>query len=509
MKKKLLHTTASFSRKAKEVEEGVIEAIVGSSNVIDRMGEVIDQAGWSLKNYMKNPVILWGHNVHENRPPIGKALKVWVDGDKKSASGKQKLMFKVKFDLQDNFAAEVYRKIKEGFLNTVSVGFIPLESEDNIFTKAELLELSVVPVPANPEAVVQIRDLGAEPVNLKDLFSKEPTASEVAKKEEKEEKNEKEEKSEPEEEKKESKDVDKELKEKGEKEEKKEEKAEEPEVILDIELTKEEFEALEKEAKEKETTIGALLLEKYQKGGPGSGRKPDKKTPKDLDDKEGAEDLAEQLEEKLDDKLDEDLEGRNLVGKGVIPFKSFETLPESTAWDGPGETSKADTADLKVMCTWYDAEKPDVKSSYKLPHHRQSDKKVVWRGVAAAMAALLGARGGVKIPDADRKGVYNHLSRHYKQFDKNPPEFRMVEEQVLATLEEEVQAVVLDREDKHIVRLVKKVLKETKETKKEITKDALVKRNPTTAEVKMSLEVLELALSSILVSSPEGGGKEG
>jgi hypothetical protein len=40
------------------------------------------------------------------------------------------------------------------------------------------------------------------------------------------------------------------------------------------------------------------------------------------------------------------------------------------------------------------------------------------------MAALLGARGGVQIPDADRRGVYAHLERHYRQFDKEPPELR-------------------------------------------------------------------------------------
>ena len=40
------------------------------------------------------------------------------------------------------------------------------------------------------------------------------------------------------------------------------------------------------------------------------------------------------------------------------------------------------------------------------------------------MAALFGARGGVAIPDADRRGCYSHLSKHYKQFDKEPPEFR-------------------------------------------------------------------------------------
>jgi hypothetical protein len=40
------------------------------------------------------------------------------------------------------------------------------------------------------------------------------------------------------------------------------------------------------------------------------------------------------------------------------------------------------------------------------------------------MVALLGGRGGVDIPDDDRRGVYNHLSRHYGEFDKDPPEFK-------------------------------------------------------------------------------------
>jgi hypothetical protein len=76
------------------------------------------------------------------------------------------------------------------------------------------------------------------------------------------------------------------------------------------------------------------------------------------------------------------------------------------------------------MSTWFDSENPDVKSSYKLPHHRAEGHNTVWRGVAAAMVALLGGRGGVDIPDDDRRGVYNHLSRHYGEFDKDPPEFK-------------------------------------------------------------------------------------
>jgi hypothetical protein len=40
------------------------------------------------------------------------------------------------------------------------------------------------------------------------------------------------------------------------------------------------------------------------------------------------------------------------------------------------------------------------------------------------MAALLGARGEVDIPEDERRAVYNHIARYYEKFDKEPPEFR-------------------------------------------------------------------------------------
>ena len=172
---KILHTKAEVV--AKE-EEGVVEGVVGSTEVIDRLEEVIEQDGWELSNYKKNPVVLWGHNVREERPPIGKAVKVWLEGVRK-----KKLTFNIKFDLEDTFAAEIYRKVKEGFLSTVSVGFLPIDYEpmnkdDTSFfapqryTKQELLELSFVPVPANPEALTTLKSMGIEPVELKDLYPK-------------------------------------------------------------------------------------------------------------------------------------------------------------------------------------------------------------------------------------------------------------------------------------------------------------------------------------------------
>lgn len=110
--------------------------------------------------------------------------------------------------------------------------------------------------------------------------------------------------------------------------------------------------------------------------------------------------------------------------KRAIPYKRTPLAPEDAPWDAAREVREADVDDLMVMCAWYDAENPDIKSSYKLPHHRAAaPHECVWRAVVAAMAALFGARGGVQIPDEDRRAVYNHLARHYEDFGKEPPEF--------------------------------------------------------------------------------------
>jgi HK97 family phage prohead protease len=152
-----------------EDKEGLLDVSVASSNVADRDGEIINQDGWDLKNFKKNPQLLWAHNVREVRPPIGKVTRIWFDGE-----GKSKVMkFKAMFDMADQFAADIYRKIKEGFLNAFSVGFMPLEKDGNTYTKTELLEISVVPVPANPSALVEIRSKGIEPMEWKDFTHKE------------------------------------------------------------------------------------------------------------------------------------------------------------------------------------------------------------------------------------------------------------------------------------------------------------------------------------------------
>ena len=129
--------------------------------------------------------------------------------------------------------------------------------------------------------------------------------------------------------------------------------------------------------------------------------------------------------------------------KSVIPFKSYSLAGEKVKWDAGTEVKAADVDDLKAMCTWYDKPNADKKAAYKLPHHKQKGYTTVWRGVANAMARLLQA--GTQIPDADRKGVYNHLAKHYKEFDKPVPDFKdYTDQEWIAMFPDQVTEIGID-----------------------------------------------------------------
>ena len=125
----------------------LIVGAVGSNGIIDRHGESLNPMGWILDNYLKNPVILFAHDY--SSLPIGKAVKVWIEN--------KQLMFTIQF-ADTPMANQVFDLFKGGFLNAFSVGFIPTKfgvsgNDEYTYMEQELLELSAVPVPANPEAL--------------------------------------------------------------------------------------------------------------------------------------------------------------------------------------------------------------------------------------------------------------------------------------------------------------------------------------------------------------------
>jgi phage head maturation protease len=126
--------------------------------------------------------------------------------------------------------------------------------------------------------------------------------------------------------------------------------------------------------------------------------------------------------------LDED----DSVEKGAVPYQKTPMAKPESPWSFTAEEGNAllggadgDNWDrYKAAHAWFDPSNPKTRGAYKLPHHKLvgGTLETFFRGVVAAAGALLGARGGTNIPKADVSAVAGHLARHYKDFDKDPPE---------------------------------------------------------------------------------------
>jgi len=272
----------------KAEDSGRFEVVISTGDV-DRMGESLNPEGWDLEFYKSNPVVLWAHGYMDL--PIGLTENIEIKEGKLVASGR--------FAPADAnpFAQQVRKLYDMGIERATSVGFLEKEREGNKIIKAELLEWSFVPVPANPFALSTLQNSG---VDTKVLITK-----------------------------------------------------------------------------------GIII--------PVKGAVASHETPKADEGKEWEGDAAVQ---------------------------------RILKWAGGPDKENVDWEKFRQGFGWYDEEAADNITSYKLPHHDVIDGelRVVWNGVRAAMAALMGARGGVDIPSDDWDGVYNHLARHYEQFDKEPPE---------------------------------------------------------------------------------------
>ena len=168
--------------RATEKDDRTVE-FTFSTSAEDRHRKILNQEGWELDNFNVNGIAGYMHDVYGDgllsKPDpddvIGKA-RAWVEGDELRGS----ITFEPK-DLNEK-ADKVYRKIQFGSLNAVSVGFREIgegekdkESGAYRFAGQELVEISVVNIPSNPEAL-KSRDFQAwnetrtdEPVKVKDV----------------------------------------------------------------------------------------------------------------------------------------------------------------------------------------------------------------------------------------------------------------------------------------------------------------------------------------------------
>lgn len=129
---------------------------VCSTEAIDSYGEIVRQT-WDLKRFSLNPVALWSHSSHDL--PVGQWKQVRVEG------GALVAVFKAASAAANPVAENAWQSIVEGSLRTVSVGFVShkttVEEIDGkevvVLDDNELFEISLTPLPANPEAVVRMR----------------------------------------------------------------------------------------------------------------------------------------------------------------------------------------------------------------------------------------------------------------------------------------------------------------------------------------------------------------
>jgi len=139
--------------------DGLTE-VIASTTIEDRYGDIVAPP-WRLDRVKKSPSVFWGHRY--DVPPVGKMEHVGLDGDN--------LVATIRWDdSPDNELGQlIARQYRDGFLSGVSVGFNPGETTPrhtladdhpwhslgmgNVYRNNELLEISAVGIPANPEAL--------------------------------------------------------------------------------------------------------------------------------------------------------------------------------------------------------------------------------------------------------------------------------------------------------------------------------------------------------------------
>jgi HK97 family phage prohead protease len=141
-----------------------------SDETPDRYGDVLSADGWELGNFKKNPIALFNHN---SSFPIGKWKGLKVEND--ALRGHLELAPAGTSERID----EIRKLVEAGILRAVSVGFLPVESRarsktepGELYVKQELIETSLVSIPANPNAIAVAKSLKVSDDTLRMVFGK-------------------------------------------------------------------------------------------------------------------------------------------------------------------------------------------------------------------------------------------------------------------------------------------------------------------------------------------------
>lgn len=130
---------------------------VAATETLDRQRSVLRLAGLDTAKYLRNPVVVDCHNYSSVAFVLGHVVKLAIrDG---------RLVNRVRLCLDNPLGRLAYQLARKGHLRAQSVGFMPLQFRtlaDDVLEiqRAELLEISLVVVPANPDAVAPAPAVG-------------------------------------------------------------------------------------------------------------------------------------------------------------------------------------------------------------------------------------------------------------------------------------------------------------------------------------------------------------
>jgi HK97 family phage prohead protease len=154
-----------------------------TSETIDRDGEVLIPSGMNSKEFDRNPTLFWNHDYAE---PVGKAVGPLKRKEREIVAD---FVFAKR---PDGYAGEFFPEVAaalvgQGIVSGVSVGYVPEEggvrmatdidrkkyggAVSRIFSRWKLLEVSLAPLQANPEALITAVKKGlCSPVGAKRWF---------------------------------------------------------------------------------------------------------------------------------------------------------------------------------------------------------------------------------------------------------------------------------------------------------------------------------------------------
>lgn len=158
----LLRSRLELTSAPAEVTESRSFRFVCSTSVADRNGRMVAQ-DWNLAEYAANPIVLWNHALQGDgwsldSPDLDITLPIGFGSDVAVVDGRLEATITFVDAAANPLAERVYQGVRQGSIRAVSVGWTAEditwvdEIGTYVLTGNRLLEISLVSIPANPEA---------------------------------------------------------------------------------------------------------------------------------------------------------------------------------------------------------------------------------------------------------------------------------------------------------------------------------------------------------------------